>query len=128
MEAMGYQVVKGRGISFIDSKMVRTKGSEIDLSLSTINKILDLQSEIKMESVKQKNGSLRQAKISATEKRSAPLFPQKTEHTSILGTLVHDLSLLFFDVMKSEAAYYGESYPNLYPPKKKRKKRKQHHI
>jgi hypothetical protein len=38
--AEGYRVDKGRGIAFEDDKKVRTKGSEVGYSLSTIEKIL----------------------------------------------------------------------------------------
>ena len=36
----GYQVLKGRGISFIDKKKVKVKGSELGYSLQTIEQIL----------------------------------------------------------------------------------------
>lgn len=40
MEQRGVQVVKSRGISFIDDKKMKVKGSELGYSLSTIEKIL----------------------------------------------------------------------------------------
>ena len=40
MEQLGYTVIKGRGITFIDDKKVRVKGSELGYSLATIEKIL----------------------------------------------------------------------------------------
>jgi hypothetical protein len=46
MQALGYAVIKGRGISFIDDKKVKIKGSEVDFSLSKIERILDLQQKI----------------------------------------------------------------------------------
>ena len=128
MEALGYQVIKGRGISFIDSKKVRTKGSEVGLSLGTINKILGLQSKIKMEGLGQVNSDLILPGSPATGETPAPVSAQNTEDSSVLGALAHELGVLFSEVMKSEAAYYGESYPGLYTPKKKRKKRKQQHL
>lgn len=39
----GYQIIKGRGISFIDEKNVKVKGSELNYSLRTIERILDEQ-------------------------------------------------------------------------------------
>ncbi|MNP98408.1 Relaxase/Mobilization nuclease domain protein [compost metagenome] len=41
MKALGYKVLKGRGISFIDDKKVKIKGSEIGFSLAKIEKILN---------------------------------------------------------------------------------------
>lgn len=46
MEGLGYQVIKGRGISFIDDKKVKIKGSEVSFSLSKIEKILALKQEL----------------------------------------------------------------------------------
>jgi Relaxase/Mobilisation nuclease domain len=45
MKVFGYQVLKGRGISFIDDKKVRTKGSEVGFSLMKIEKILALKQQ-----------------------------------------------------------------------------------
>ena len=41
MQDLGYKVLKGRGISFIDDKKVKIKGSEIGFSLAKIEKILN---------------------------------------------------------------------------------------
>ncbi|MBX2924421.1 MAG: relaxase/mobilization nuclease domain-containing protein [Chitinophagaceae bacterium] len=40
MQQLGYQIIKGRGITFIDNKKVRVKGSELGYSLMTIQKLL----------------------------------------------------------------------------------------
>jgi Relaxase/Mobilisation nuclease domain len=47
MKNLGYTVLKGRGISFIDNKKVKIKGSEVGFSLTTINKILHLKNQLK---------------------------------------------------------------------------------
>jgi sulfur transfer complex TusBCD TusB component (DsrH family) len=46
MEDLGYQVLKGRGISFIDDKKVKIKGSEVGFSLMKIEKILALKQDL----------------------------------------------------------------------------------
>jgi hypothetical protein len=46
MTALGYKVIKSRGISFIDDKMVKIKGSEVGFSLMKIEKILALQQDL----------------------------------------------------------------------------------
>ncbi|WP_018617328.1 relaxase/mobilization nuclease domain-containing protein [Segetibacter koreensis] len=43
----GYEIIKGRGISFTDKQAVKTKGSEVGFSLQRIEKILDLQQQLK---------------------------------------------------------------------------------
>jgi hypothetical protein len=40
MEQQKIQVIKSRGVSFIDDKKMKVKGSEVGYSLSTIEKIL----------------------------------------------------------------------------------------
>ena len=45
MKALGYRVLKARGISFIDDKKVKIKGSEVGFSLMKIEKILSLKKE-----------------------------------------------------------------------------------
>ncbi len=47
MKQRGYQVVKGRGIAFIDSKGVYAKGSELGYSLQKIEKIVELSMQQK---------------------------------------------------------------------------------
>ncbi len=56
MKDKGYQVIKGRGISFIDDKKVKIKGSEVNYSLRTIGRILEQQ---KMADLKMSAHSLR---------------------------------------------------------------------
>lgn len=48
MKALGYKVLKGRGISFIDDKKVKIKGSEVGFSLSKIERILELRQKVEM--------------------------------------------------------------------------------
>jgi len=55
MKALGYTVLKGRGISFIDNKKVKIKGSEVGFSLATINKILHLKYQLKIRQANQKS-------------------------------------------------------------------------
>jgi hypothetical protein len=72
MEDLGYQVIKGRGISFIDDKKVKIKGSEVGFSLAKIEKILALKQE-----------------LAARQKQKLPVSPQekgarvKTSHYQI---------------------------------------------
>jgi hypothetical protein len=46
MKGLGYKVIKGRGICFIDDKKVKIKGSEVGFSLMKIEQILALKQEL----------------------------------------------------------------------------------
>lgn len=50
MKLLGYTILKGRGISFVDTKKVKVKGSEVGFSLAKIERILALKA---LEYVKQ---------------------------------------------------------------------------
>jgi hypothetical protein len=49
MMELGYKVIKGRGISFIDDKKVKTKGSEVGYSLGKIERILFLKNQLALK-------------------------------------------------------------------------------
>ncbi|CAN5316024.1 hypothetical protein BH11BAC5_BH11BAC5_36560 [soil metagenome] len=49
MKAQGYQVLRGRGIAFIDEKKVKIKGSEVGFSLMKIEKIFALKEQLKQQ-------------------------------------------------------------------------------
>jgi len=53
MQALGYRLIKSRGISFIDDKKVKTKGSDVGFSLATIEKILRLKNELAIKLIMQ---------------------------------------------------------------------------
>jgi len=53
----GYSVIKGRGIAFIDSKKVSTKGSEIGYPLSKIERILAVNQRQKIADIGYKDGA-----------------------------------------------------------------------
>jgi hypothetical protein len=55
MNSLGYQVLKGRGISFIDDKKVKIKGSEAGFSLMKIEKILALKQELSIKETLKQN-------------------------------------------------------------------------
>ncbi|MBT2561698.1 relaxase/mobilization nuclease domain-containing protein [Pedobacter sp. ISL-68] len=48
MQALGYTVLKGRGISFIDDKKVKIKGSEVGFSLAKIERVFSVQQQLVM--------------------------------------------------------------------------------
>lgn len=46
MKELGYTILKGRGIAFIDSKKVKIKGSEVGFSLAKIEQVIDLKQKL----------------------------------------------------------------------------------
>jgi hypothetical protein len=79
MTDLGYKVIKGRGISFIDDKKVKIKGSEVGFSLMKIEKILALKQEL---ALRQKEHSIKQqppkgvSSDTHSHKSTPPLFPR----------------------------------------------------
>ncbi|TRW25970.1 relaxase [Flavobacterium zepuense] len=61
MKELGYKVLKSRGISFIDDRKVKIKGSEVGFSLAKIEKVLSLKQQLAVkkasESKKRDNDS-----------------------------------------------------------------------
>ncbi len=49
MTELGYKIIKGRGISFIDDKKVKIKGSEVGYSLGKIERILFLKNQLALK-------------------------------------------------------------------------------
>ncbi|HET8572875.1 MAG TPA: relaxase/mobilization nuclease domain-containing protein [Edaphocola sp.] len=126
MKSLGYQVLKGRGIAFIDDKKVRTKGSEVGFSLMKIEKILRLKAEI----------SAKEKIYEAREKWKDTPRPD-----SINRIISHDdrqgmpFALVALEALKDTLDFLlsppqGEEYnaPPLTPRKKKKRKKPQQHL
>jgi len=106
MEALGYQVLKGRGISFIDKKKVKIKGSEVGFSLMKIEKILALKPafETNKNIEKLKQGGLQNKQsegfkkpLSFTEK----WMIEKQEQVAIIR-LQKQIGELIYEIIKPE--------------------------
>jgi hypothetical protein len=78
MQVLGYKVIKGRGISFIDDKKVKTKGSEVGFSLSKIEQILSVKQKLEITKAQQKQyeNAIRQEKM----RQRSPTPAQKLIH------------------------------------------------
>jgi len=126
MKSLGYQIVKGRGISFIDDKKVKVKGSEVGFSLMKIEKILDLNKQIETqknarkllhESITKKPAQT----ITPTQKLMVRQSREKHVDISILDSLEGKRNGLLYGMMKPEHAD-GFIHPELL--KESRRKRK----
>jgi hypothetical protein len=123
MQYLGYKVLKGRGICFIDDKKVKIKGSEIGFSLAEIEKKLKQQ----QQSVIKK---LNTAESHKTDQESKPIFvnpekqiQEKQFHiTDAAQEIVKQTLGLFEQLMASE---YQQDYidPELQKNFQKKKKK-----
>jgi hypothetical protein len=121
MKEKKYQVIKGRGIAFVDNKGVYVKGSELGYSLAAIEKILlqpEHRKQLAFEEQPQKeNHSRRQSQIH---------FQQKEKHISLSPAKEQEIkaSLILNDLINPIAE--NSNTPNELLKKKKRKKMSQH--
>jgi DNA-binding transcriptional MerR regulator len=102
MEGLGYEVIKSRGISFVDEKNVKTKGSEVGFSLSKIEKIMDLKRQLEQRQKKRGMEHEEEETISRetsrrpqithpdrpSEKKSLPIIQSDRQISNILAKLL----------------------------------------
>ena len=88
MKAKGYQIIKGRGISFIDNKKVKVKGSEVNFSLSTIEKILQKNLIIELKNEKVKFPANHEGKVLSENKDEQSIRDEKRELAQHLNNLM----------------------------------------
>jgi Relaxase/Mobilisation nuclease domain len=114
IKSYGYQVIKARGIAFVDQQKVRTKGSEVGYSLATIEKILAMPPA-------QKIGALYKEKSRPTlNLRHSKELTKKVNLKQDIGSkklksILHDLLM--------KPTRQQENFPSLLPKKRKKKKR-----
>jgi hypothetical protein len=143
MKSLGYAVLKGRGICFIDEKKVRIKGSEVGFPLAKIEKVLDLKLTITQKEellkAKQKLQSVAGAKNLQKEKelqrstlspaaRLLEQFREKDreqqisvakEEIQIMQKIVHSV---IYDLLKPEHVDMSVAPELLREAKRKRKR------
>jgi hypothetical protein len=114
MKAKGYELIKGRGIAFRDSKKVYAKGSELGYSLASIEKILGLTHTQKQTLIRhhlQKDNNLKKDRLHHS------IGIQKNITKDAFPVSSHTLEIL----LRSEIEY---DYTTEQLLKKKRKKRR----
>ncbi|MBO9200231.1 MULTISPECIES: relaxase/mobilization nuclease domain-containing protein [Niastella] len=127
MKSLGYQVLKGRGIAFIDDKKVKLKGSEVGYSLMTIERLLGQKQTHKLvqkteesnskEKPKEKQSAVSNRSENAVNKTNGKM-PANETHIPLPGT--HQNQLLEA-LLKPE--HVDAPSPFLYKKKKKKKHR-----
>lgn len=118
MKQRNFQVQKARGIAFIDPQKVRIKGSEVGYSLSQIQKIVSLQSELKKNILrKEQPGETGGSQILPSKSLNQQQHFEK--HKSLRPSVAADLLL-------KPSAQQENIQPALI--KKKRKKKRSQHL
>lgn len=136
MQALGYQIIKGRGITFIDDKKVKVKGSDLSYSLATIEKLLqrNQSQHLKQETVKTnlkkevKNKCSHQQTIadnSRVERINANPELIFSFENSPLEELQKGVGGLISDLLKPEYPESEHINPELLKQNKKKKKKQQ---
>lgn len=119
MKALGYQVLKGRGISFIDNKKVKVKGSEVGFSLAKIEKVLELKRQLYKEQLVIENpqrGGIHFHEFKSSEHQ------QKTEGLAHqTGNIEKQISMLLSDLTRTE--FGADELPSELKRTKKKKYR-----
>jgi len=135
MQQLSYQIIKGRGITFIDDKKVRVKGSELGYSLMTIQKLLQRS---QTQELKQKDvGKIQERHIerrspnqqiiaaNARLRRRIKETQQPSFHEqSPLDTLQKSIGGIISDLLKPEHPEDNAINYELLKEAHKRKKRK----
>ena len=124
MNEKGYHIIKGRGISFVDSKKVKVKGSELNYSLQTIERILEKQ---RMLHLTQPSGIQAIPKKSAGGQESNPDPKMKPINETLSEKLRTGLTAMVEQVLKPEETNEQLSNELLQQRKRKKKVRKSHH-
>lgn len=120
MQALGYKVIKGRGISFIDDKKVKIKGSEVGFSLAKIDRILSIKQQLEINKAKQQRQADGNKPSMTYSKASVQEHNQEVQES--FGMIEKQLSSLLYQLLKPE---YGVDYinPDLIKEAKKKGKR-----
>ena len=118
MQWKGYTVIKGRGISFIDDKKVKIKGSEVGYSLQKIEQYLDFQYRLKTDRQFFKQVNERKP-LTSTSKAANNVFV-KSENNTVVSQLKEDVSNAVDALLKPQQAP-DQINPNLLLKKKKKR-------
>ncbi|MEP7109402.1 MAG: relaxase/mobilization nuclease domain-containing protein [Ferruginibacter sp.] len=130
MKMLGYQVLKGRGISFIDDKKVKIKGSVVGFSLMKIEKILALKQS--PENI-HTHENFQQEESQKQERDAGKVSPSlsqqrvlKKQNQSPVIDLQKKATVLIFPLIEPEKISDHLS-PELLKKRRKKKRQRPHH-
>ncbi len=122
MKDKGYQVIKGRGISFIDDRKVKVKGSELNYSLATIERILEKQRMLQVIGRPEIPALQKEHAAYSSNNQSSPLKAEMHVNIKPMQELQKDLSNMIEQVVNPEQMINYTSQELLKPRKRKKKK------
>ena len=132
MQALGYKVIKGRGISFIDDKKVKIKGSEVGFSLAKIEQILGVKQKLEVAKAKQEiyETVVRQKRITQHSFTPAQKLLRQTRKTAQMERspfvpVIRELGNLLQQLLKPEYTSNYLPYELTEEGIKRRKKKEQ---
>lgn len=119
MRNLGYQIIKGRGISFIDNKKVKVKGSEVGFSLAKIEKVLELKGQLQKE--QSVTGKPQKERMQSHD-FAKPDQQAKTEYQGdVIKNMEKQISMLLTDLTRTE--FVADELPSELKRTKKKKYR-----
>jgi len=133
IQSLGYKILKGRGISFIDDKKVKIKGCEVGYSQATIERIFELKQHLILY---QGNKTFIENQIKSREylksntQTGNSLYPiKKFDALAVLPiqNIKNELSNLLYQVMKSEETSMTQNQEFIQEEKRQRRKYKMRH-
>ena len=123
MKEKRYTILKARGISFIDDKKVKVKGSEVGYSLQTIERILEKQTVL---SVTQPTEKERSSQLNITYDQQLKREPAKEYDFSPVDNFTKESSKTIEQMIKPEQTNNHINHELL--KKKRKRKRHYHHL
>ena len=124
MKEKGCHIIRGRGISFVDDKKVKVKGSELNYSLQTIERILEKQRTPRLS---QPSGMQAISKKSAGGQESNREPEMKPTSEALSEKLQIGLTAIVEQVLKPEETNEQSANELLQQHKRKKKLRRSHH-
>ena len=142
MQSLGYKIIKGRGITFIDDKKMTVKGSELGYSLMTIEKTLQLKQlrNLNTEQIRLAAGISNEHSTKSQQSPRQNLSQSTTDNThsdqsiaetvmdTVGGQLKKGVADLLNDLTKSEHVEETLNHELLKELRLKRKRKKGLHL
>jgi hypothetical protein len=122
MKEKRYTILKGRGISFIDEKKVKVKGSEVNYSLQTIERILEKQKVLSNSQSVRKDESC----YSNINHHQQLKKEHRREHDFLSDNFIKEASKMIEQMTKPEQT--NDHINNELLKRKRKKKRQYHHL
>ena len=134
MQSLGYAVLKARGISFIDDKKVKIKGSEVDYALATIERIFELKQHLIQQQenkIFNKNQIKSKEYLKSISQPGTPFYPMK-KNFALAGLPIQniqkELSNLLYQLLKPEETSMNQNLQIIQEEKRQRRKYKIRHL